>query len=217
MPLIDHIDGANRLIYLDVSTMNIDIHPIDIYKEMRTSRAQDEELRKYNLFLEAGGNIKKTPTTATERYVIELEGTRIVPWDSSHVLTVVGTIITDDGRSGIYCFDRTSLSPSTTVDINYVPPQVEIITIGSCVTDQDKLDIANKVWAETVEEMAQSALPEIPTTEQILNYLYVRLRNKSEQTSSEHSVYDNTGTTKLFKAGVSDDGTTFTKEKYESG
>lgn len=150
MPLIASIDGPNRLIHLHADTVGTTILPIDIYKEMRTLRRSDENLRKYDRFLDAAGNIAKGGGKFTERYVIEKFGTRIVPFDTSQELTVAGTIITDDGQEGIACFDRTPLTATTVVDINYIPPQVEVITIttGSGVIPQDIIDIADAVWNE---------------------------------------------------------------------
>lgn len=131
MALIDHIDGPNRDIYLSAETVGASINPIDIYKEMRTLRRTDESLRVYLLFLSAKGNDSKGGGKFTERYVVCLNGTRIIPYNVSHTLTVTGTIITDDGQEGISCFDRSPLSGTTRVDINYVPPQVEVITVSS--------------------------------------------------------------------------------------
>jgi len=145
MVVIDYIDGSNRRIYLHSSTVNTIVHPIDIYKEMRTLRRTDETLREFDLFLSAHGNESKGGGKFTERFVKELLGTRIIPYDIDGVLTINGTIITDDGQEGIACFDRTILSPTSTVDINYVPPQVEIITVGGGggVTAEE---IAIAVW-----------------------------------------------------------------------
>jgi hypothetical protein len=130
--------------------MGEDLYPMDIYTEMRALRRTNEDLRKYDVFLSAFGNVPKTATKNTERYVRENAGTRIVPYNASHNLRVVGTIITDDSQEGIDCFDRSSLDPGVEVDIDYQPPQVEIITVnisgGSGITDQDKIDIANGVW-----------------------------------------------------------------------
>jgi len=129
MPLIANIDGASRRIFLSADTVGIDLNPIDIYKEMRTLRRLDEDLRKWNLFMSASGNVPKGGGKFTERLVTLLNGTRIVPFDTDHELTVVGTVITDDGQEGIAAFDRSSLDINTTVDINYVPPQVEVIEV----------------------------------------------------------------------------------------
>jgi hypothetical protein len=131
MALIDHIDPLNRDIYLGADTVGASIHPIDIYKEVRTLRRVDESLRMYSPFLSARGNDPKGSGKSTERYVVLLSGTRIVPYNVSHTLTITGIIITDDGQEGIACFDRTPLSGTTRVDINYVPPQVEVITIST--------------------------------------------------------------------------------------
>jgi hypothetical protein len=124
---------------------------MDIYKEMRAFRRTDETLRKWNLFMRAEGNISKGGGKFTERYVTLLGGTRLVPFNSSHELTITGTIITDNGLEGVATFNRSGLTSTTVVDINYVPPQVEVIvvTIGSGVTAQDKTDIAVSVWNHT--------------------------------------------------------------------
>jgi hypothetical protein len=147
--IIDYIDGPNRRIYLHADTVNADVHPIDIYKEMRTFRRVDEDLRKYDVFLQAFGNIPKGNNKFTERYVACLLGTRIVPFDVDQELTITGVFITDDEQEGIACFDRTLLSAATCVDINYVPPQVEVIivTTGSGVLPSDVDDIATEVHA----------------------------------------------------------------------
>lgn len=141
MPLIDHIDGENRNIYLHIDTVGVDFEPMEAYKEMRTLRRTDENLRKYDLFLQAKGKDPKGGGKFTERYVVQLKGTKFIPYDTTQELTVIGTVITDDGQEGVSCFDRTPLSPSTLVDINYVPKQVEIIELGS--TPQE---IAGAVW-----------------------------------------------------------------------
>jgi hypothetical protein len=148
MTIIANIDGPNRDIYLHPDTVGASIHPIDIYKEMRALRVADESLRNYDVFLRAFGNVSKGGGKSTERYVRCESGTRIIPYDVSHVLTITGTIITDAGQEGIACFDKTPLTITTSVDINYVPPQVEIITLvtGSGVTAGDVIEIAEAVW-----------------------------------------------------------------------
>lgn len=131
MALVDHVDGVNRDIYLSSDTVGASINPIDIYKEVRTLRRTDESLRVWLPFMAAKGNDPKGGGKYTERYVILLNGTRLIPYNVSHTLIVVGTVITDDGQEGIACFDRAPLSSTTRVDINYVPPQVEVITVSS--------------------------------------------------------------------------------------
>lgn len=144
--MIDHIDPINRLVYLDASTVNSEILPIDIYREMRAIRAADESLRPYDVFMTMKGGEWKTPdgSKRTERYLVLLNGTRIVPYDTSHTITVKGTIITDDGLEGIDAFDLSPLSTITSVNINYVPPQVEVIVINNGSTSSDGFTQADR-------------------------------------------------------------------------
>jgi hypothetical protein len=131
MAVIASIDGPTRRIYLSASTQNAEVQPMDIYKEMRTLRRTDESLRKFDVFLSASGNEPKGGGKFTARLVKCLLGTRIVPYDSTHELTIIGEIITDEATSGVACFDRTLLTPPNVVDINYLPPQVEVIQVSS--------------------------------------------------------------------------------------
>ena len=151
MPLIDHIDGVNRRIYLHSSTANTEVDPMDVYKEMRTLRESDESLRKFDVFLTASGYEPKGGGKFTAKLVKEMNGTKIIPYDVDSYITITGEIITDDGYSGVDCFDRSSLV--NRVDINYLPPQVEVIEIvsGSGVTAQDKTDIIEGVWNSLIE------------------------------------------------------------------
>lgn len=143
MTIVASIDAGARRIYLHADTVGSSFHPIDMYKEVRTLRRLDESLRKYDNFMKASGNDPKGGGKFTERYVTLLLGTRIVPFDTSHELTVVGTVITDDGQEGISTFDRSPLTIGSEVAINYVPPQVEVIevSVGSGLTPEESLKI----------------------------------------------------------------------------
>jgi hypothetical protein len=150
MTIIANIDAVNRRVYLHADTVGVDFQPMDMYKEMRVLRRTDETLRPYDVFMISQGNEPTGPSSSTPRRVRLEKGTRVVPFDTDQNLKVIGEIITDDGLSGIDCFDRTPLSPSTTVNIDYQPPQVEIITVntGSGVTPSDIDAIATAVWSE---------------------------------------------------------------------
>lgn len=149
--IIQSIDPVTRRVYLHADTVGADLHPIDIYKEMRTLRRTDESLRSFDLFMGAAGNVSKGAGSATERYVVLLDGTRIVPYDVSQSLKVVGTIITDDGNSGRDCFDRGPLSVGTEIDIDYQPPQVEVITVstGSGLQPSEQAELSATATAVT--------------------------------------------------------------------
>lgn len=82
---------------------------------------------------------------------------------------------------------------------------------------QVNAQVVDVLKTDTVSEMAQGALPTSPTLEQMINYLYRYLRNKTTTTGSKISVYADDGSTVLFQATLSDDGTTFTKAEHVSG
>lgn len=169
--MIDYIDPINRLVYLDASTVDETIQPIDIYRDMRLMRKVDEELRKYPLFLTMKGAEKKNPdgSKRTERYMVLLDNTFIVPYNTSHTLTVDGTIITDSGLEGVEVFNRSVLSAGIDVDINYVPKQVEIITIttgGSSLTTDEHDQLMALSPGSTAQEIWEYASRVLTSTSQ---------------------------------------------------
>jgi len=78
-------------------------------------------------------------------------------------------------------------------------------------------EVVDVIRTDTTSEISQGAPPATPTFEEMVAYLYFKMRNKQETTASEDAIYDNAGTTKLFKSTISDNGTTFTKQEYGSG
>ena len=145
MPLIDNINGVTRQVFLHSDTQNTEIKPIDIYKEMRTLRRTDETLRQYELFMEASGNEPKSTGKFTERIVKLLQGTVIVPYDSTHTLTFTGTMINDAGQEGLDLIDKSPLSSGSNVDVNYFPPQVEVIEVQTGGSSGSGSDMYYKV------------------------------------------------------------------------
>ena len=166
MTLIASIDGTTspRRVYLHVDTVGASVHPMDIYKEMRSLRRTDETLRKFNVFMSAFGNVSKGGGKFTERYV-RLNSCVIVPYDTNHVLTITGTVINDSGQEGILVFDKSPLSPSVSVDIAYIPPQVEIIQVSSgsgLTTEESEKLLSLPTAEETAKETLDQALYLIP-------------------------------------------------------
>lgn len=78
-------------------------------------------------------------------------------------------------------------------------------------------EMVDVMKTDTTAEPSQGAPPATPTFEDMIAYIYFRLRNKTTTTSSEDAMWDNAGTTKLIKATISDNGTTFEKSEYVSG
>lgn len=195
MALISSINGLTREIFLSITTTNTSINPIDIYKEMRTLRRTDSTLRKWDLFMESAGNVSKGGGKFTERYVTLLDGTVIVPYDADGYLTVTGTVINDAGQEGVDVFDRSGLISD--IDINYIPPQVEIIEVSSnsAVTAQDLLDIATTVRTELAPELANI----------VISNKILKNRTETNLVTGIMTVYDDDDTTVLFTAPIYED------------
>ena len=78
-------------------------------------------------------------------------------------------------------------------------------------------EMVDVMTIDTTSEMSQGPPPETPTFQEMWAYIYFRMRNKCITTSTADSIYDNAGTTVLFKATISDDGSEFVKEEYVDG
>lgn len=146
-PVIDYIDPDARRIYLKAGIR--EYHAIDdIYFEVRRLRATDESLRKWDSFVEAGGNVQKTPTTFTPRYLImKTDGrgitTKIVPDVTvSHSLQVNGEQISDIGTSGAVLIDKDLLPPGINVDVTLQPPGAEIIRLDNILVENSSFNNA---------------------------------------------------------------------------
>jgi hypothetical protein len=204
MALIDYIDGVNRDIYLHEDTVGASIHPIDIYKEYRTLRKDDETLRVWAPLMLAKGNDAKGSGKYTERYVVLLDGARIIPFDTDQTLTVVGTVITDDGQEGIACFDRLPLSGTTIVHINYVPPQVEVVTIST----GDAATIATVQAGLTAQGYSSARAGKIDTIDTGVALMDKVVSNKREVKKGGGEwtliIYDDDGTTPLRSKALKD-------------
>ena len=133
MPLIDRIDGPNRLIYLTAEASPVfDLQ--EVYREERALRRTDETLRRFHKFIVMRGREVKDAAsgTFTERYLVMLRGTKFIPWDADSQISVTTTLIGEDGSpEGAGQFDRSAIASN--VDIDYRPLQVELIESGcSC-------------------------------------------------------------------------------------
>lgn len=131
MPLVASTDYPNKRIYLGIDSVGVDVNPIDIYKECRAERRLDTAKRQFRQMITAFGNEPAGPSN-TPRFTNLQNGVRIVPYNGSHTLSIVGALInTSEGLAGPDLFDRSALGVGVEVDIDYQPPQVEIITINT--------------------------------------------------------------------------------------
>jgi len=129
VPIINSIDGNLRRIYLNQGVS--DFYPIeDIYHEYRNRRRLDtDEIRKYSPLLKAEGNVPKGAGAFTPRYVVLLEGTKIVPFDESLQLNQLGDMITDDPDVDATLYDISGLTTAKPIFIK--PSEAETIQLNS--------------------------------------------------------------------------------------
>lgn len=150
MATIDLIDGLMRNIYLSVETVGVDLDMAQVYRDYRTMRRTVAELRKYRPMMVALGheftglNSEGNPEY-TQEIIKMLEGADIIPYNTSQDLHVVTKLISDDGREGRACFDRSLLSPTVVCNIDYDPPPLKVVTVlvstgsGLSAEEHDKL------------------------------------------------------------------------------
>ena len=93
---------------------------------------------------------------------------------------------------------------------NMVPVTLEIQLVA-----QQSSDVYTELTA-AIAELAQGVPTATPTMKQALMLLYMAMRNQTLTTASEYGIY-NDAATKIAKAALSDDGTTFTRAKLASG
>lgn len=145
MPLILTEDYSNKRIFLGPDSVGVDVLPIDIYREHRERRrlfATNE--RRFFPMVSAFGNQPAGPSN-TPRFTNLAAGVRLVPFDVSHQPLIRGNLIsTADGLAGRDLFDRAPLSVGVEVDVDYQPPQVEIIEVntGSALTPEQSTQLA---------------------------------------------------------------------------
>lgn len=142
MPQVASWDYPNRRYYLAFDTVANGIDFAAAYLEERAYRAASgEDIRGQRPMLRGDGRLPKTADRFTPQFVTHLEGARPVPYDTSHVLTLLVEPISDDGTAaGIGIVDRAPLSPSVEVDVEIGYEQVEIITVatgGALTATQD--------------------------------------------------------------------------------
>lgn len=144
MPVVASWDWPNRRIYMAVPEW----HPIDLYREHREERRLNENARKHLPMMRMDGNVAKGGGKATPRYVVMLEGAKIVPVDGTTEprTTITGEIITDDQT------DFVDISPLTVKPfVQYQPPEAEIIQVTTSGNEYSLPQISDAVWQRAIE------------------------------------------------------------------
>jgi len=90
----------------------------------------------------------------------------------------------------------------------------DLSTLTTSDVNGEVLDVLN---VDTFAAPGQGTPPSTTTLSLMLRYLYKFLRNRTTQTATTQSVYNDDATTVDHKATVSDDGTTFDRGEFASG
>lgn len=137
MAVILSINGATRRVYLDPAAAVAGVltfHPVvNVYAEYKALRASNEAIRPYNAFMRAEGNVPKGGGKYTPRYLLLLEGTKLVIPAGVGRVVLTGELLTDDQSDPL---DVSLVSGPCVVD--YKPSEAEIITVptGGALTPE---------------------------------------------------------------------------------
>jgi hypothetical protein len=145
MPIVGTWDFENRRIYMAAAVW----HPIDLYREYREHRRLVDDSRKFRGLMRMDGNLAKGGGRFTSRFLVMLEGAKIVPveGDVAPVQRITGEIITDDATAFIDT-DPLVVKPF----VEYSPPDTEIVTLsdggggGSVEVDPLILERITLLW-----------------------------------------------------------------------
>lgn len=142
MPVVATWDWSNRRIIMGVANYD----PIDIYREHRALRRDDETTRKYKPMVRAIGGLPKGGGQRFGNALQTLDGAKIVPLNGSGVNNLQGEIVTDNPDVDADPFDSSGLSnpPRIVTSPISVILEKEISGAGS-IPSADKQEIIEGV------------------------------------------------------------------------
>lgn len=94
--------------------------------------------------------------------------------------------------------------------------RAEILLSATAKTDVNA-EVVDALNVDTYAEIGQEAPAATQTLRKMIAYLYKAWRNRTDQTNTTYSLYNDDATTVAQKATVSDDGTTFTRGEVATG
>lgn len=164
MPLVSSVDYPNKRIYLWPDSVGVLLDTMDVYREVRHLRNTNLSHMKFDRMIVWGGNIQKTATTYTQPYVQLLNGCHIIPYPADQILTLIRDTFSDDGRSGSWCFDRTSIAENIDIVVAVDKVEVrEIVTWGwwGWLTVEQANQLANTVkkWGVILNVNKKISIP----------------------------------------------------------
>lgn len=111
-----------------------------------------------------------------------------------------------------------STTPANTLDVN-AAGEVDVNALSSTALAAIRAELDSELGVDTLAELAQAIPPALPTFKQAIMLMYMSLRNKLENTTTESRIFNDAGTV-IAKSTLSDTGGvsgTFTRDKLASG
>lgn len=143
-----------------------------------------------------------------------------VPTLISNLDAVVDTVKVDTAAILVDTNElQTDLTDGGRLDLilDAVALEATVAALNDISTAQVNAEVVDVLKTDTVTLPAQGAPPVTPTMEQMVSWLYKVLRNRTSQTATTWSLYNDAETVVDSKATVSDDGTTAIKQEIVSG
>jgi len=142
-------DTDKRIIYVTTAPTNgvveLDVK-IDIYSDMKEDWRTDANLNKlkFPLAEPIGGNVTKPGKTISPYYFLRY-GWKMRPYEADHTLYLNNAylLVAGGGEPWVHTIGDHMVNIRDTVPSDSI---TTIVVSGSGVTEQDKLDIADKVW-----------------------------------------------------------------------
>lgn len=173
-------DGSNKIINITSPTTFTTAQ--EIYEE-GIEWSDNQENMKYLVPMEAVGYEAIGGGVYTDKIFILLHGWKIKPWSGNYQLRIQGSLITDDETPR-------SLNPdSGNVELVFeVATYGTVTAIGSGVTEQDKIDISDKVWQHARGD-------KVYTDAEILRKIET---NRWKIMGNQFIIYDDDGVTPIY-------------------
>lgn len=148
-------DGPNKLIVVNTGETSLDAK-IDIYSDWKEWIIQGDNSK----FLQALRTVGGDPTTGGQfisPYYFIMNGWRIRPYEGDHMLIVDGNLYDDGGANPfVPTVGNYNVLINLTTSVNAVTEVVTASGVEASISEQDKLDISDRVWDETLAEHQQA-------------------------------------------------------------
>lgn len=144
-------DGPNYLIIVDNAITSLDVQ-VDLYSDWKEWFQIGTNAKYYPAFRTVGGDPAGGGKRLGDFYFLQNQsgvGWQIRPYEGDHTLILTGNIYPEDPNTEMFV---PTVGDYTVLSIVERSLDVLALEVGSAVTEQDKDDIADRVWDETMAD-----------------------------------------------------------------